>query len=70
MFHKGAAMRGWRQAICNTALAVQVALLYIFDTGGGERPIDFIQDYRESWFGLAVLGNIRLSYISIYPFSI
>lgn len=63
-------MRGWRQAICNTAVAIQAALLYFLDTGGGERPIDFKQDYRESWFGLAVLGNITLSYVSTYPFNI
>jgi hypothetical protein len=38
-------------------MATQLAFLYMLDLGCGERPIDFVKDYRASWLGLGVLGK-------------
>lgn len=39
-------------------MALQLALLYILDSGCGERPVDFSSDYRASWLALGVLGKV------------
>ena len=49
--------RNWVQVLCNGGMAAQLAFLYILDLGCGERPIDFINDYRGSWLSLGVLGK-------------
>lgn len=49
--------RNWVQVLCNSGMAVQLALLYILDSGCGERPIDFHDDYRASWLALGVIGQ-------------
>lgn len=54
---KEGGQRNWVQVVCNSGMAIHVALLYILDTGCGERPIDFSEDYRASWLGLALLGT-------------
>jgi hypothetical protein len=38
-------------------MATQLAVLYLLDSGCGERPINFLKDYRASWLGLGVLGK-------------
>lgn len=35
---------------------MQLALLYLLDCGSGERPIDFVTQYRPSWLGVAVMS--------------
>lgn len=35
---------------------MQLALLYLLDCGSGERPIDFVSQYRPSWLGVAVMS--------------
>ena len=35
---------------------MQLALLYLLDCGSGERPIDFLTQYRCSWLGVGILG--------------
>uniref|UniRef100_A0A2M4AUL5 Transmembrane protein 19 n=1 Tax=Anopheles triannulatus TaxID=58253 RepID=A0A2M4AUL5_9DIPT len=49
--------RNWAQVICNAGMATQLALLYLLDCGYGERPIDFVQLYRSSWLGVAIMGS-------------
>ncbi|XP_014242309.1 transmembrane protein 19 isoform X2 [Cimex lectularius] len=56
--HKEGGQRNWIQALCNGGMATQLALLYLLEAGSGERPIDFIQDYRSSWLALGVVGTI------------
>lgn len=58
---KEGGQRTWIQVLCNGGMATQLALLYFMDSGCGERPIDFIKDYRASWLGLGVLGAIACS---------
>jgi uncharacterized membrane protein len=42
--------------LCNGGMATELALLYLVDSGCGERTIDFSRDYRASWLSLGVLG--------------
>lgn len=51
--------RNWIQVLCNAGMATQLALLYMLDVGAGERPIDFIRDYRSSWLTIGVLGEFK-----------
>lgn len=37
-------------------MAMQLAVLYLLDCGHGERPIDFISQYRSSWLGIGILS--------------
>lgn len=48
--------RNWIQVLCNGGMATQLALLYLLDSGCGERPVDFHKDYRSSWLSLGILG--------------
>lgn len=50
--------RNWIQVICNGGMATQLAILYLLDVGYGERPIDWVNDHRASWLGIAVLGAL------------
>lgn len=45
--------------LSNGGMATQLAFLYILDSGCGERPVNFLRDYRASWLGLGVLGKFR-----------
>ncbi|XP_040169556.1 transmembrane protein 19 [Anopheles arabiensis] len=54
---KEGGQRNWAQVICNAGMATQLALLYLLDCGYGERPIDFVNLYRSSWLGVAVMGS-------------
>uniref|UniRef100_A0A1B6DT90 Transmembrane protein 19 n=1 Tax=Clastoptera arizonana TaxID=38151 RepID=A0A1B6DT90_9HEMI len=54
---KEGGQRDWTQVICNSGMAAQLALLYILDSGCGERLINFRDDYRASWLALGVLGS-------------
>jgi hypothetical protein len=51
--------RTWIQVLSNGGMATQLAVLYILDSGCGERPINFLRDYRSSWLSLGVLGKFR-----------
>nr|CAD7262844.1 unnamed protein product [Timema shepardi] len=54
---KEGGQRNWLQVLCNSGMAMQLALLYLLDVGCEERPIDFTRDYRSSWLGIGVLGE-------------
>nr|CAD7589473.1 unnamed protein product [Timema genevievae] len=53
---KEGGQRNWLQVLCNSGMAMQLALLYLLDVGCEERPIDFTRDYRSSWLGIGILG--------------
>uniref|UniRef100_A0A1B6FGK0 Transmembrane protein 19 n=1 Tax=Cuerna arida TaxID=1464854 RepID=A0A1B6FGK0_9HEMI len=53
---KEGGQRNWVQVLCNSGMALQLAFLYILDSGCGERPIDFHDDYRGSWLSLGIVG--------------
>ncbi|XP_063239496.1 transmembrane protein 19 isoform X1 [Bacillus rossius redtenbacheri] len=53
---KEGGQRNWLQVLCNSGIATFLALLYILDVGCGERPIDFVKDYRATWLGIGILG--------------
>lgn len=42
--------------LCNGGMAAQLALLYVLDSGTGERPVNFTSDYRASWLAMGVVG--------------
>ncbi|XP_063239497.1 transmembrane protein 19 isoform X2 [Bacillus rossius redtenbacheri] len=54
---KEGGQRNWLQVLCNSGIATFLALLYILDVGCGERPIDFVKDYRATWLGIGILGT-------------
>lgn len=54
---KEGGQRNWVQVLCNGGMAAQLAFLYILDMGCGERPVNFIDDYRGSWLSLGVMGS-------------
>ena len=49
--------RNWIQVLCNGGMAAQLAVLYLLDVGCGERPIDFVKDYRSSWLSIGIMGK-------------
>ncbi|XP_046390966.1 transmembrane protein 19 isoform X2 [Ischnura elegans] len=53
---KEGGQRNWVQVLCNGGMAMQLGILYLIDAGCGERPIDFVKDYRASWLGIGILG--------------
>ncbi|XP_033219619.1 transmembrane protein 19 [Belonocnema kinseyi] len=55
---KEGGQRNWIQVLCNGGMASQLALLYLLDVGCGERPIDFVKDYRSSWLSVGILGTL------------
>lgn len=54
---KEGGQRNWAQALCNAGMAAQLALLYLLDCGGGERPIDFKRLYRSSWLSIGIMSK-------------
>lgn len=62
---KEGGQRNWIQVLCNGGMASQLALLYLLDVGCGERPIDFVKDYRSSWLSIGILGKYISNYILI-----
>lgn len=60
----GEGQRNWVQVLCNGGMATQLALLYLIDCGSCERPIDFTNEYRSSWLGVAVMS--KQTRINIY----
>lgn len=56
-FKGGEGKRNWLQVLCNTGMALQLAVLYIIDCGCGERPIDFKNNYRSSWLSIGVMAS-------------
>lgn len=56
-FKGGEGKRNWLQVLCNTGMALQLAVLYIIDCGCGERPIDFKSNYRSSWLSIGVMAS-------------
>lgn len=56
---KEGGQRSWIQVLCNGGMATQFALLYLIDSGCGERPIDFDKDYRSSWLSIGILGKTQ-----------
>ena len=65
---KEGGQRNWIQVLCNGGMASQLALLYLLDVGCGERPIDFVKDYRSSWLSMGILGK-STSHSFFYSFS-
>ena len=59
---KEGGQRNWIQVLCNGGMASQLALLYLLDVGCGERPIDFVKDYRSSWLSMGILGKHTISF--------
>ncbi|XP_011697403.1 PREDICTED: transmembrane protein 19 [Wasmannia auropunctata] len=53
---KEGGQRNWIQVLCNGGMATQLALLYLLDAGSGERPIDFVKEYRSSWLSIGIIG--------------
>ncbi|XP_014273943.1 transmembrane protein 19 [Halyomorpha halys] len=53
---KEGSQRNWIQGLCNCGMAAQLAVLYLLDSGSGERPIDFSVDFRSSWLSVGILG--------------
>ncbi|XP_028044771.1 transmembrane protein 19 isoform X2 [Monomorium pharaonis] len=53
---KEGGQRNWIQVLCNSGMAMQLALLYLLDVGSGERPIDFDKEYRSSWLSIGIIG--------------
>jgi len=50
--------RNWLQVLCNGGMATELALLYLLDIGSADLPVDFRNQYRASWLGMAVLGAL------------
>jgi len=48
--------RNWLQVLCSGGMATELALLYLLDIGSADLPVDFRNQYRASWLGMAVLG--------------
>lgn len=61
----GEGQRNWIQVLCNGGMATQLAILYLLDCGSGEHPINFSEDYRSSWLGIAVLSMLSIPIKSI-----
>lgn len=42
-------------------MALQLSILYILDTGCGERPLDFSKEYRSTWLAIGIMGSLACS---------
>jgi len=51
----------WLKVLCNSGMATELALLYMLDIGSADLPVDFKNEYRASWLGMAVLGALSCS---------
>lgn len=55
---KEGSQRNWIQGLCNCGMAAQLAVFYLFDSGSGERPVDFSTDFGSSWLSLGIMGSL------------
>jgi len=46
------------EVICNGGMAFKLSLLYLLDIGSSDLPVDFRNQYRASWLGMALLGAL------------
>jgi len=52
------AERNGVEVICNGGMALKLSLLYLLDIGSSDLPVDFRNQYRASWLGMALLGSL------------
>jgi len=55
---EGVAERNGVEVICNGGMAFKLSLLYLLDIGSSDLPVDFRNQYRASWLGMALLGAL------------
>ena len=55
---KEGGQRDAAQVLSNGFFATFFSILYLIDCGYGERPIDFVYDYKATQYSLAVLGSL------------
>jgi len=53
--------RDWKQVVCNSGVAAELAVIYMVNAGCGEYAVDFRQHPAASWLVTAVLGAISCS---------
>ena len=46
------------QVLCNGGMATELSLLYLLDIGSADLAVDFKNEYRSSWLGMAILGSL------------
>lgn len=51
----GEGERNWLQVLCNGGVATHLTLLYLIDCGISDRTVNFLDDYRASWFIIAIM---------------
>merc|ERR1711874_402917 len=56
--YKEGGQRNWLQVLCNGGMATELSLLYLLDIGSADLPVDFKNEYRSSWLGMAILGAL------------
>ncbi|XP_070211275.1 transmembrane protein 19-like isoform X2 [Littorina saxatilis] len=55
---KEGGQRDWKQVVCNGGVGAWLAIMYMMETGCGERPINFSRHYEPSWLAMAILGSL------------
>ena len=50
--------RNWVQVFCNGGVATELSIIYMIESGIGEKLIDFSGSYSSSWYGMAILGSL------------
>merc|ERR1711874_563791 len=55
---KEGGQRNWLQVLCNGGMATELSLLYLLDIGSADLAVDFRNEYRASWLGMAILGSL------------
>jgi len=55
---KEGGQRNWFQVVSNSGLPFLVSIIYLFEVGFKERPIDFARDFIQSALGMTVFGAI------------
>lgn len=63
-YRGGEGKRNWMQVLCNGGTATHLTLLYLIDCGISDRGVNFLDDYRASWFITAIMCK----YIFIYKY--
>lgn len=58
---KEGGQRTWIQVICNGGIAAQIGMIYAFDVGLKEVPVNFMNNYNASWLSMSVLGALACS---------
>merc|ERR1712055_921030 len=56
--YKEGGQRNWLQVLCNGGMATELSLLYLLDIGSADLAVDFKNEYRSSWLGMAILGSL------------